>query len=284
MISAKIIQDSICQDSRLTTFIVTFPRFILAEVNTHRAFSRNYASSRAVPVRKRIEQVERNCLVPLHWHRECSGMQGYVNLDPNEILAANSIWRGAGLQAAESARKLMELGVHKQIVNRLLEPFIEVTGLITSTQAGLENFFALRANDAAEPHMQILANEMLNAYNNHSPFQLWPGDWHIPFGDSMSENISIQSRIRRAVARCARISYNNFDGSDDVHKDFELHDKLVANGHWSAFEHIAQVENEVYTTERYIPSNFEWPWLQLRKTYTNECRKDARVLEYVTTE
>jgi hypothetical protein len=272
MIKAEILLDSIGADEsapRLTTWLLTFPRFILAEVNTH--------SSRAIPVKKRLEMVLNDPVIPIEWGMDKPGMQAKEVADFDTEMAATTAWMEARDAAVKGADALIHLGIHKQIANRLLEPFVEVTGLVTSVQKGLENFFALRAEGAADPHIQKLAYLMLDAYNASQPVVLSPGQWHIPFGDNMPEGLSWEDKMKVAVARAARVSYNNFDGSSDIEKDFKLHDILAASGHWSAFEHIAQVPSP---EERHGQGQKEGNlpgWSQLRKLYNNECRKDDRV-------
>jgi thymidylate synthase ThyX len=286
-IEARILLDSIGANEsapRLTTWILTFPRFILAEVNTHRMFSRNYPSSRAIPVKKRIQMVLEEPVIPIEWGLDKPGMQAKEVADRDTAIRATLIWEDARDAAVKHAKELIALGIHKQIANRLLEPFCMVTGLVTATQKGWENFFALRADGAADPHIQALAYMMLDLYNANDPQVLQPGDWHIPFGDQMTQRpeLSWNEKVKVAVARAARVSYNSFDGADDIEKDFILHDRLAESGHWSAFEHIAQVPVQYSgdpipnpaTTRLYgnTPG-----WIQLRKTYPNECRVDPRV-------
>lgn len=274
MIQAEILLDSIGGSSpRLTTWKLTFPRFILAEINTHRMFSRNYPSSRAIPVLKRIQMIKDNPVIPIEWGLDKPGMQAKELADGVTAMAAETVWRSAAEQAIKHAEILIDLGIHKQIANRLLEPFVTVTGLVTATQSGWENFFALRAESAADPHIQALAYKMLKIYNESTPQFLENGQWHIPFGDNMPEGLSWEDQIKVAVARAARVSYNNFEGSADTEKDFKLHDILAKSGHWSAFEHIAQVPD--------LMDSRKWGnlpgWNQLRKTYPNELRQDPRV-------
>lgn len=277
MIKAEILLDSIGAYGlapRLTTWKLTFPRFILAEVNTHRMFSRNYPSSRAIPVLKRIGMVVHDPVVPIEWGLDKPGMQAAEKATGLRLWLARTTWRLASLGSVLAAWVMVKLGIHKQIANRLLEPFVDVTGLVTATQVGWENFFSLRAEGAADPHIQALAYQMLELYNASTPTPLNPGEWHVPFGDQMDPGLTWDEKIKVAVARAARVSYNSFDGGD-VQKDFKLHDRLAQQGHWSAFEHIAQVPH----ADQYVPLGNLPGWLQLRKTYPNECRTDGRVVK-----
>ena len=150
MIEAKIIADSLGpNEDRLTTFIVTFPRIILAEFNTHRMFSRNSASSRAIPFAKMVESVKENPFIPIAWQKDHKGMQGteYLSEVPSKVSDkdfAIDMWLEARDAAVNNAKILNDTGVTKQLCNRLLEPFMWHTVIITSGKEGLENFFNLR--------------------------------------------------------------------------------------------------------------------------------------------
>ena len=150
MIQSKIIADSLGPNGdRLTTFIVTFPRIILAEFNTHRMFSRNSASSRAIPFAKMVESVKENPFIPIAWQKDHKGMQGteYIT-SKDDIENCISVWLKARNDAVKQSICLNGAegfeGVTKQLCNRLLEPFMWHTVIITSGKEGLENFFNLR--------------------------------------------------------------------------------------------------------------------------------------------
>lgn len=187
MIEAKVIADSISpQGDRLTTFILTFPRIILAEFNTHRMFSRNSASSRAIPFEKMVKSVQDNPFIPIAWQKDHKGMQGSEYLtDALSIQFAISNWLSAKDNAIKSAQALNSTkngydAVTKQLCNRLLEPFMWHTVIMTSGKEGLENFFDLRDHEAAEIHIQELARKMKEVYNKFKPKKLQAGEWHIP--------------------------------------------------------------------------------------------------------
>jgi len=184
MISAKVIADSkSVRGERLTTFLLTFPRIILAEFNTHRAFSRNSASSRAIPFKKMVESVETNPFIPIAWQKDHKGMQGTEYLTgEGEIEYAKYLWLTALEDAVQNAQCLHSESakvITKQICNRLLEPFMWHTVICTATD--YENFFKLRDHEAAEIHIQELARRMKEAMNNSTPKVLHTGEWHIPF-------------------------------------------------------------------------------------------------------
>ena len=145
-ISAIVVADSSnVQGDRLTSFLITFPRIILSEVNTHRMLSKNTSSSRAIPFEKMIESVQNNPFIPIAWQKEHKGMQGseYIHVDKG-IYGVENTWLGARNRAIELAKSLNKQGVTKQLCNRLLEPFMWTTMLITGSKEGWDNFFHLR--------------------------------------------------------------------------------------------------------------------------------------------
>lgn len=246
MYNATVRADSINAHTgdRITTLEVTMPRCILAQFNTHRMFSRNSASSRAIPVEKFIAKVKDNPLKPLRWGTAQRGMVAGAELTPIEQLDAEHIWDGARKDMIWAAERLAKLGVAKEIVNRLLEPFSWTTVLVTSTEWA--NFFKLRLAYDAQPEMTRTAEEMFaamqNTVENSTPVECSAGDWHIPFGERMPEGLTLLERIKIATARCARLSYLTHDGQFAPARDFELHDQLLANGHLSPLEHCACIE------------------------------------------
>lgn len=282
-IKAEIIADSLNEHGqRLTTFIATFPRIVLSELNTHRAFSRNSASSRAIPFSKMLKMVQDDPFIPIKWLKTHKGMQGYEEIDDFYKDAALADWLGARDAAVSNAIKLDDLGVTKQLCNRLLEPFLWHKTLITSSE--WENFFALRAHDQAEIHIQQLAYEMLHEYTRNKPTLLKAGEWHIPFGDkinlpptipvpeglTLDEGVQLR-KVMVATARCARVSYLNFEGKDDYNADIKLHDMLLKSGHASPAEHCAMAMDD----SKYY-GNFKG-WKQYRKFIPDENRKDPRI-------
>lgn len=146
MISAKIVADSICNGNRITTMEVVFPRFILAELNTHRLFSRNSASSRAIPFAKMVKEVEENPFIPIAWQKDHKGMQGTEYIEDNlSIQGCISEWLKARDNAITQAKRLSYYSTTKQLCNRLLEPFMWHKVLITATE--WDNFFELRCSN-----------------------------------------------------------------------------------------------------------------------------------------
>lgn len=291
-IKAKILLDSVNPSgNRITTFVLEFPRWILAELNTHRTFSRNTASSRAIPVEKMIKMAQENPAMPVFWGKNQSGMQSNVELVGEELIRAKAAWLMARDSAVESAKELMACGMHKQYANRTIENFLYVKSILTGTD--FENFLSLRAHEDTQPEFQELAYKMLALYQSNVPNKLKEGEWHIPFGDKIEDarlNQLIDKinreqqftptwhdemyKIKIATARCARVSYLNFEGKDDYTKDIELHDILKNSGHWSPFEHCAIA----LSTNEYS-GNFKG-WKQYRKMFNGENRSDGRVHRY----
>lgn len=267
MIQAQVIADSVWNGKRLTSLQLVLPRFILAQLNTHRAFSRSTASSRAIPTTKLIEMVETDPVVPLHWGRNQPGMQAESELTPSERLVAEVAWRTALDAAVASAEVMTETGVHKQVVNRILEPFLWAHTIVTATE--WDNFFALRLDDAAQPEIQRLAQCMKQAMDDSTPAER---QFHLPYiTDSELETLGAGLTTRGAyrylapisAARCARVSYLNHDQSEpDLGKDKALAEKLRAAGHMSPFEHQAFAPNAI-AAHNPDQRNFQG-WVQFR--------------------
>lgn len=272
MIEAKIVCDSIGPSGvRLTTYVLTYPRFIHSEFMTHRMFSRNASSSRAIPVKKSIQMVIDNPAIPLAFTKNQKGMQGGQALDGEAHEAAVTAWLNARDMAVIQARNLEKLEVHKQYANRVLEPFSHITVVCSATD--WDNFFALRCHEAAQPEIHALADLMYDAYQTSKPNPLSTGEWHLPFiTDLEKEEDSIESRsivtmVKRSVARCARVSYLNHEGkAPTLQEDLALYDRLIGSVpiHASPAEHQAEATND----SRYS-GNFRG-WYQYRKMLDNE--------------
>lgn len=283
-IKAEIIADSINYlGCRLTTFVLEYPRFIHSEILTHRVFSKNAASSRAIPIEKMIQQVIDNPAMPVWWGKNQSGMQAkeelddkikslrvipdpfdsqreFLYFDHTDLEHAKYIWLRARDKAIEQVEDLLSLGLHKQIANRILEPWFNIRVILSGTE--FDNFYKLRAHPDAQPEFQSLAYKMLEEHKKSIPKQLKHGEWHIPFGDNIDEDKLIKElkvekheeefeRIKQkiAVARCARVSYFNYEGKDDYLADVKLCDRLFLSDpkHLSPTEHVAMnVEDDCF--------------------------------------
>lgn len=293
MISSTLLLDSVNPAGcRLSTWILTYPRFFHSELMTHRVFSRNAASSRAIPVKKVIEEVKNNPAVPTFWGKNQSGMQASQELEGSLKELSQAEWLKARDSAVQHAQKMLELGLHKQVANRILEPFMHMTIILTGTE--FENFFSLRAHKDAQPEFQELAYNMLSMYDASEPNKLKEGEWHIPFSEKLDmERLMVmyhnktgkhylkedddmtEIRLKISTARCARVSYLNFEGKDDYNADVELCNTLSSSGHWSPFEHCAQSLSD----ERWS-GNFKG-WKQYRKFFDQENRRDPRIKNFL---
>ncbi len=236
---ARIITDSLSPSNvRLTTLIARIPRCVLAELNTHRVFSRNSASSRAIPTFKMIEKVDTDPFIPEKWGANGKGMQAHGVLSPEAEIEATRVWLELRDQMVEGAKRLADLGVHKQHVNRVLEPFLWHTVVISSTE--WSNFIHLRDNGAADPGIEKTAAAIREVLEANVPRKLNYGEWHLPFVDERDAGLPLDVLIKLSVARCARVSYETHEGIRDPQKDVELFDSLLKNGHLSPFEHAAR--------------------------------------------
>lgn len=287
----KLIKDSINPvGDRLTTFEATYPRFVHAELMTHRMFSRNSASSRAIPTKKLTERIRETPVMPKWWGKNQKGMAAREELEGQQLSTVKDVWLMARDRALEAAEELRDLGLHKQIANRIVEPWMFITVIVTATE--YDNWFYLRDSEFAQPEIAWVAREMRKLYDANEPDKLTVGEWHLPYvelvdkdhplyvdteelnsvcrGDQRSQvffrgDHFFDVFLRKiSTARCARVSYLTHDGVRDYVKDIELHDQLSTNGHWSCFEHPAQA---METSDR--SGNFIG-WRQYRKLFENE--------------
>jgi thymidylate synthase ThyX len=236
---ATVVADSIglSEDSRVATFVLTYPRFIHGQMMTHRMAARNAQSSRAVPVDKMISQVMDNPVMPVEFLEDVRGMVGGKPLDANSD--ARRTWLRASVDAAASAMELRMAGVHKQHANRILEPFLTITAVFTFEAKWLTHFFGLRLEHDAQPEIQCLARDMYDAVSASTPSRLSEGQWHVPLmtpSEISTTPIDVLSKC--SAARCARASYLNFDGTKDINKDLGLFSRLQTDGHLSPLEHV----------------------------------------------
>lgn len=245
MISASIVLDSVSeQQHRLTTFELRYPKFIHGELMTHRVFSRNASSSRAIPTEKYLEEVRSDGLraEPAAWGKNQKGMQAKELLNEKDATEAKRLWSAAALAAAADAERMHKLGAHKQIVNRILEPYVHINVVVTATE--YQNFFGLRLHKDADPTMKALADTMWEAYLASNPVRRQPGNWHLPYVSTVERNaIGIDQAIKISVARCARISYKSFltGKASSLEEDLALYERLLGAQpiHASPAEHQA---------------------------------------------
>jgi hypothetical protein len=281
-ISARSILASVSPEGiRIDTIVARYPLWIHAELMTHRAFSRNAASNRAIPFARMAATVRADPAVPLFWTSEQKGMQGQEIEDPAIRERANTIWNRALREALDAAEALSELGIHKQAANRLLMPFQHITVQITSTDWA--NFDALRDHPDAEPHMRELAATIKDARRAATLQPVGFGDWHLPWvTPEERERLRLWPQQTLSVARSASISYDTVDGQwMTLERAQSLVAKLMAAPpnpvHASPFEHQAM-------PDRWDPYRKTWEskdvhgnlfgWMQYRKMLTREAVSD----------
>ncbi len=292
----KVIEDSVTEHGkRIVTFHAHYPRIIHSEVMTHRVFSRNARSSRAVPVKTIIQEVIDKPFIPWHFGKNQKGMQ--ATEECNEILVFHdpegngmswqadreSAWLWGRDQAVQLASAYNNVGYHKQVINRILEPYSWIDTLITTTD--LSNFYHLRDHEDAEPHFHDLAKLVREAVDASTPKVLQEEEWHIPFvTEDEIETLDIDTLLKLSVARSARISYAPFDGNPSIERELERYELLVGSEplHASPAEHQAQVDIQektsidgVFYTYRFqnptMGGNLGPGFIQYRKTLPNEC-------------
>lgn len=247
MITAKIIQDSTYRN-RITTFELEYPRFIHAEFLTHRLFSRNSASSRAIPVAKVLEHIKNSPAAPVSWGINQPGMQASTTLQEDNLTAAKNCWQRAAFASTEYSKQLLDLNVHKQISNRVTEPYQTMKTVVTATQ--WDNWFELRNHIDAQPEIHELADRMQEAMSKSVPIELNVGEWHVPYVDRhygviMQYSVKGMSILTKEQAKiisascCAQVSYRVNDNS--LQKAYAIYDKLMNSvpRHASPVEHQA---------------------------------------------
>ncbi len=283
-INAEVIADTInpATGKRVTTLHLKVPRIILSELNTHRIISKNASSSRAIPAKKLRKQAWDHCFVPVYWGANQKGMAASAQLTGWKKHLAIFTWKAAS-KVAIAMHKILELvGVHKQTCNRLIEPFMSVSDVITATE--WDNFLTLRYNKAAQPEMIVLAKKIHDAIKASTPDS--ESKIHLPFvyADE-KEKLSLEQQIKVSVARCCRTSYaNNLGFLSEPEQDIMLYHRLLNDGHMSPFEHVAFIPNNGRIAKE-LHLNFQRNfrgWYQLRafidqpeyKTHVTKMYKD----------
>lgn len=284
MFSAKVLADSVNPvGCRLTTFELVYPRPIHSELLTHRKFSRNSGSSRAIPLDKMIANVINDPFIPEFMGMNQPGMQAAGEASPEIKVEARRLIENHMFDAIKLVENLRDLGLHKQVGNRYLEPWMFITVILSTTS--MEHFRLLRCHPAAEPHFQKIAGLTVDAFNRSIPNELKVGEWHLPLLRAVDydqfnlinelERVeNLETLVKLSTGRCARVSYETHNGVRDPQKDVELHDSLLNNGHWSPFEHAGQAKDDA---EYY--GNFRG-FLQHRKEYENEYIEDKLYFTY----
>lgn len=240
MINAKIIKDSISEaGKRIVTFELEYPRFFHSEFLTHRVFSRNAASSRAIPFKTMLSLVWDKPAHPIHWGQNQSGMQANNELSGLKLWAAKKAWLLIGRIVCALAWAMSFTGVHKQIINRILEPWSHIKVVVTSTE--WDNFYELRNHKDAQPEFRELARQMKEQMDKSASVVLREGEWHLPYVDygPLLATFDLDAAKKLSASLCAQVSYRKTDES--VEKAIKIYDRLVNSKpfHASPFEHQA---------------------------------------------
>jgi len=271
MINSKIIADSISScGKRITTFELQYPRFIHSEVMTHSLLAKNSSSSRAVPVKKMLEIVRNNPASPIHWGKNQSGMVSAGELEGDALEAVKLNWFESAKHATSFSEAMSELGCHKEVSNRITEPYQWMKVILTGTE--FENFFWLRDADDAQPEIASLARHMRKAREENEPVLLYPGEWHLPYIttyrgeycewpdyiDPLSgESLSLETARTVSMARCAAVSYRTEDIG--LEKAQDIYTKLFSGQkvHASPAMHQATPMEDLATITKKLEYMFE---------------------------
>lgn len=255
-IKATIIADSVSSltGKRMTSFELELPRMIWAECLTHRLFSRNAASSRAIPVKKKRKHVSENPAMPVFWGKNQPGMQASEQLTGTHLSIAKFAWRAGAKVSCGISWVYDKLGLHKQLANRPTEPFERYKVVLSATE--FANWFWLRDHPDAQPEIAEVAKVMLDAMDVSEPMVLEPGEWHLPYikthrrdmgqhdGGSIvysvnGEEIDLETAKKVSSSCCAQVSYRILN--TDIEKAVSIYYRLVESEpvHASPFEHQA---------------------------------------------
>ena len=248
-ISAKVIAHSITKEGQeIITFELEYPRFIHAEVMTHRVFSRNAQSSRAVPVKNTLA-VNSNPVEPLVWGKNKAGMSSTEVLEGFKLHVAKLTWSIGAWVAKKVSSVLNWAGLHKQWANRGTEPYSRIKVILTTTE--IDNFYWLRLDeDAAQPEIITLAKAMQKVHKLSSPKLLLPGQWHLPYIETSefegvqsyhtaADEVSLEDAQKISASACAQVSYRKLDTS--IEKALGVYERLFSGPkpHLSPTEHQA---------------------------------------------
>lgn len=295
-ITARIVADSVSPEGiRMTTMEIEYPRFILAELNTHRMLSKNSASSRAIPVKAMHEQITTQPAGPVYWGKNQAGMQAKEEIAGNDLADAKFIWKRAMQDALHWASTLSNrVGLHKQIANRVTEPWMTMKTVISGTEWA--NFFWLRNHPDAQPEIADLALKMRFALAASTPQPLEPGEWHVPYVntgrspdtgliryyDNAGDELTAEQARIISASCCAQVSYRKND--DTLEKAEKIYSQLIESepAHASPVEHQATPMRRPHSfadlgTTHIDRSDQAWSgnlrgWIQHRKLIANEAQ------------
>lgn len=282
-ITARVIADSVSSvnGKRITTFELEYHRYIHSEFRTHRIISLNSASSRAIPVKAMLDNIKSNPAIPIHWGKNQAGMQAKEELHGDNLEEARANWEFAAFEAAKYAKYMDDAGAHKQIVNRLTEPFQMMKVVATATE--WDNFFHLRKHSDAQPEITELARCMWEALQQSKPEVLQPGEWHTPYVGHIRDclgnlmylvgeipepdypnqtvmlpSVSLENALKVSASCCAQVSYRKQD--DSLEKAIDIYNRLVESKpvHASPFEHQATPSSTPYNEHWHTDGSRGW--------------------------
>lgn len=295
-ISATIIADSVNLNGvRIITYELEYPRFLHAELLTHRVFSRNSASSRAIPINTMLDNIQAEPAAPIHWGKNQSGMQAKEELQEPEKSRVQSLWIASMQSAVHYCDAMSDAGAHKQIANRITEPFQHMKVVVTSTE--WENWFWLRYHPDAQPEIMELARIMKESYDCSKPERLRHGEWHVPYvqthrssdgtltyWDDELAQITKKQALMVSASCCAQVSYRKSDTS--LEKAEMIFKRLIESEpcHASPVEHQAMCHSVEWVAEwpegfthvdrkGYLWSNNFRSWIQHRALIPNNSKK-----------
>jgi hypothetical protein len=297
----KLILGSSCKNGPpIFTLRCRYWRAIHAEVNTHRGLNKNAGSSRAVPVAKMLDMVRNDTAGPTHWGKNQKGMQAEVeNNEPllipgplreafetfvrkekpeggqfgNMFMSREVGWRFSAWLAAEMSEAFSDAGYHKQVANRITEPYQWINVVLTGTLDMWEHFWRLRDHKDAMPEFQAVAHDTKLLIQGCKPQELRLGQWHVPFIRPNEDLLPLEVKLKLSAARCAHTSFETVDGFDmTLDKAEEIFGKLMGGDpqHASPTEHQAVVGGLSKQVKAYR-SPLSEPWIQYRKLIENGC-------------
>jgi len=259
-VSAKVVCDSKYRDTRLITLEIEMHRFILAENNTHKAQSRNIQSSRAIPILRQLEQIANDPAMPVYYGKDQAGMTAGEELEGRDLELVQMIILGMRDACLNGVKQLQKLGLHKQVSNRYVEPWMWTKGVVTATERDWKAMSKLRRHYAAQPEIKALFDRICKAIEDSSPEMLKPGQWHLPYVHTYFEDgkqrftsqadekeVSLMTAVKISSSCVAQVSYRKLD--DSLDKAMKVYDmlNLPVNGvypddppHFSPTEHIAK--------------------------------------------
>lgn len=244
-IIAKVVADSKFRDTRLITLEIELHRFILPEANTHKALSRNYQSSRAIPILRQLEQIANDPAMPVYYGKDQAGMIAGEELEGRDLELAKMIILSMRDACLNGVKQLHKLGLHKQVSNRYVEPWMWTKGVITATYEDFKAVFKLRRHFAAQPEIKAIFDAIYDAVEASKPVELEKGQWHLPY--CTDDNIKLIHAIQISASCVAQVSYRKLD--DSLEKATKVYDmlNLPVDGvypddppHFSPTEHIAK--------------------------------------------